>query len=414
LETPADTLSGGEDVAYDTLTRWLARPRREAASEPPSGAAPATLDENTRDPPPTLVIRTRTRSFFLPTRIEDYEQMFWHVPVMPYERPSEGVVAKQMRLWLSTPEDESAYATQLRQQQHPDMHVCETRDGPHRFVQVGIYGKQLRVHSRRERKAFAYCFVVYLRWRCGAQFRETHVKLFNTGQIDIPGMDMELTDTRVLHLLWRHVFAPHAACTPTHPRLIRGFAPPPTQRHMLLNSSFHMGFHIHIEALRAALVLDVHALLFHDTRMTIRCKYVIDAANDQLTTLSADDQWMRLSGRFDSAKYHVVSCRVFWTGSVLISGACPEPHLTRVAHHLHRFLQTHRQRIAMPTESVHRKKPPKVLHEHKSKYFFAADFDPERDLATATAAEHELWVPAQRGVVAVQRAMWRYFIGVKS
>ncbi len=337
--------------------------------------------------------------------------MVWPVHVMPCERPGEGVVAKQLRVQLHTPEAQTRYEARVRSQQHPEIYVQELADGDSRFVQVGIYGKQLRIHTRRPRNAFAYCFVVYIRWLCGGdQFRETHVKLFNTGQIDVPGMDAELSEDRILRLLWRHVFAPHVAASPQHHTRFRQFVAPSQPRDMLLNSSFQMDFHINVDTLRARLMQDPRAILFHDTRMTIRCKYVLDRSGT-MVALPPDDQWMRLSGRFDLDRYQVVSCRVFWTGSVLISGACSEACLTSVAQHLHAFLRAQQPYISIPTESVHLKKPPKRLHENKSKYVFAADFDPESQTVSAPA---DLWTPASRGVVVVTRAMWQYFIGVKS
>ena len=63
-----------------------------------------------------------------------------------------------------------------------------------RKVTVGLCKKDLINCRTKERGAFYNCFVVILRINMETKFNEYHVKVFNTGKLEIPGIknDKEL------------------------------------------------------------------------------------------------------------------------------------------------------------------------------------------------------------------------------
>ena len=367
-------------------------------------------------------MKTRTQRYFLhrPIRTE-LEDLFWSIPVLPYESLREGVVAKDMRVQYKDPALLVRYEQEVEttRTQHPSLRVQETifpiRNPAivaYRRIQIGVQGKELRIQTRRTTRAFSYCFVVYVRWRLrpDAAFTETHVKLFNSGQIDVPGLLTHEALTHLRNLLWRCLFAPYAHRYPERPRC---WFCPITSPNLMWNATVSFGGHIHIAALRDRLT-EV-AIVYHDDyrqQTSVRCKYVWDVVAGAVGKLADEDGMMSWHGKFDGRKYLTITCCTYWTGSVVFSGACDEHILHHVAQFHLRFLLDHLSEFHDVTNpSIYVRKPNGGFYENKWPYVF--DMDGGAAPPTADWPTSSEWVPAKTVNVVTDKVWWRYVIGCR-
>lgn len=160
-------------------------------------------------PEPTdIYISTKTKISYMNYPIK-LGQVFWEVPVLPYHLPIEGVVKKQMKF-------NSVSALELEELQSKfsgldcvEEHVLTRIVNPEgrikfkdvRKVSIGLAKKDIVSYRRKKRGAFYNCFVLILRLRNGDGFKEIHVKVFNTGKLEIPGIQDADTLSRVLDLV---------------------------------------------------------------------------------------------------------------------------------------------------------------------------------------------------------------------
>jgi hypothetical protein len=162
-------------------------------------------------------ISTKTKIAYLNYPIP-LEETFWAIPVLPsYSVPQEGIVKKEMKFKSMSKESLDALAERVEQippgpfvQQNVKSHVekggSNVKFKDIRKVSIGLCKKQLTSFRCKEKGAFFNCFAVILRMKWQDVFREMHVKVFNTGKLEIPGIpgkDSELFLTTVLDTLVR-------------------------------------------------------------------------------------------------------------------------------------------------------------------------------------------------------------------
>ena len=74
-----------------------------------------------------------------------------------------------------------------------------------RKINIGISKKDLTTYRKKKRGAFYNCFVLIIRLIYQNKFKEIHVKVFNTGKLEIPGIQHDdlliLTLNRLIELL---------------------------------------------------------------------------------------------------------------------------------------------------------------------------------------------------------------------
>lgn len=271
-----------------------------------------------------IYISTKTIIAYLNHPI-DLAQVFWQVPVLKYSTMACGVVKKQMkfnslcRQELATIEDRLMAVQQ--QQLYVDQNIITHIDNPDgrvgfkdvRKVSVGISKKDIMSCRSKKKSAFYNCFVLILRLLIDGRYREFHVKVFNTGKLEIPGIQsdgvLEHIRRQVLDTL-RPLVSPSldytSACCET----------------VLINSNFSCGFYLDREALCNILKYKYNIQTIYDSCSYpgIQCKYPLPAASP-------------------GEKPRHISFMVFRTGSVLIVGKCNEDTLMDLYGFLKRLLR---------------------------------------------------------------------------
>jgi hypothetical protein len=155
-----------------------------------------------------IYISTKTKIAYL-DRIIDLKKIFWDVPVIPYAKPCNGVIKKQMKFNLASQEELTFIQDKLQSETYFEEHIITHIDNPSgrikfkdtRKISIGVSKKDLMSYRCKKKSAFYNCFVLILRMRVQETFKEFHVKVFNTGKLEIPGVQSEPVFELILNQL---------------------------------------------------------------------------------------------------------------------------------------------------------------------------------------------------------------------
>ena len=279
-----------------------------------------------------LYISTKTKVLFLNQEI-DIGNVFWHIPVEEYWRPVECVVKKQMKIVSKTPEEYAQLEERLKTIPYYTENVIKQINNPtarrikfkdERKITVGISKKDIMNCRGKVKNAFYNCFAMIVRFQYEGIFREIHVKVFNTGKLEIPGvLNTEILDIMrqfIIRTLQPYVKSPLA------------FGDSVEDDNVLINSNFNCGFYINRDVLFQILRSEKYGIeTAYDPCIYpgIKCKFYFNHElgfdhSVQTGRIDSTDRGMKMSELDETTKYTEVSFMIFRTGSVLIVGNCSE------------------------------------------------------------------------------------------
>jgi TATA-box binding protein (TBP) (component of TFIID and TFIIIB) len=280
------------------------------------------VDESKTPKCSDIYISTKTKIAYLSETI-NLKETFWKIPIMEYHIPQNGIIKKQMKFNSINEEDLIELNDNLKQEKYWDEHIITRIVNPEgrikfkdiRKISVGICKKDILSYRTKKKSAFYNCFVVIMRLKHDNIFREIHVKVFNTGKLEIPGIQSDELLESVLDMLI-NTLRPIVSQTLTYI--------PSKNETVLINSNFNCGFFINREKLYEILKYKYHINSGYDpcSYPGIQCKFYYNVkTKDQTGQQPADE----------SMKNHVkVSFMIFRTGSVLIVGKCNESLLNEI------------------------------------------------------------------------------------
>jgi len=291
------------------------------------------LNEITKEAPKPseIYISTKTKIAYL-NSIINLKQLFWDIPVQPYYKPSDCVVKKQMKFNSFYIEELDFIKEKLKDLDYYDEHVITSINNPTgrikfkdiRKISIGVSKKDLLSYRCKKKSAFYNCFVLILRMKVNETFKEFHVKVFNTGKIEIPGIQSEVTFQLILKLLLQ-TLQPFVSETLEFKD--------DTSETVLINSNFNCGFFINREILNDILKNKYNIQCIYDpcSYPGIQCKFYynedIDIQNGCIISEENKTKYKNVKE---------VSFMIFRTGSVLIVGKCDESVLIVI----YEFLKT--------------------------------------------------------------------------
>ena len=281
-----------------------------------------------------LYISTQTIISYLNTEV-DLKEVFWKLPILPYHLPKEGIIKKQIKLNSQTKEDLADINKKILGYEYVDEYVISHIDNPTgrivfkdvRKISIGISKKDITSYRCKKKSAFYNCFVIILRLLHGEVYKEVHVKVFNTGKLEIPGIQNADILTKVYTLL-AETLNPFI----TNPIKL-SFIQSKTQT-VLINSNFNCGFYLKRDVLN-----NIFKKKYNDkvrsnydpcTYPGIQCEIYYNQDNDSSCILNA----LSIATMKTTVNITKVSFMVFRTGSVLIVGKCSE----QVLHNIYNFL----------------------------------------------------------------------------
>lgn len=266
---------------------------------------------NINEEPPEctkLKISTKSKIIYLNQRF-DLESLFWRVPIIDYDSEREGVIKKQMKFNFICQDQVNNFeekiknetcvkCTILNQINNPTGRVC-FKDV--RKVDIGYCKNDLLKPNKPSKSAFYNCFVIIFRKIYKGVYREFHAKLFNSGKVEIPGIQeddmLELSTDFLIETI-----KPYCSTSL--------FELKDKRELVLVNSNFNCQYYLNRELLLDILKKKYKIKCNMDSCSYpgIQCKYKIDSEN----------------------KDKEVSFMIFRTGSVLIVGKCNDEQLNDI------------------------------------------------------------------------------------
>jgi hypothetical protein len=304
------------------------------------------ITDNTR-PCTSLKISTKTMISYLNCPI-DLKDIFWKIPLIRYHEPTTGVIKKQMKFNSLTAEEVNEINTHKAvyeaNKEHVDEYIISQINNPDgrikfkdiRKLSFGICRKDMTSYRSKKKSAFYNCFVVFLRIFQNNTFKEIHVKVFNTGKLEIPGIKDDLTLHIVLTLLVKIIGSIVNVIVPVPSVLVPlSFAEPLSfvkekTETVMINSNFSCGYYINREKLYKLLKYKYKINSNFDpcSYPGIQCEFYYDTVLDIQTGVQP-----AFADRSDQDQAHnvvKVSFMIFRTGSVLIVGKCSEEILQKI------------------------------------------------------------------------------------
>lgn len=299
-----------------------------------------------------LIISTKTKVLFLNKPVDIFT-IFWKIPIIEYWKPERGVIKKQIKIVSKTREELEDYRSKLVNLNYYQEHIIKQIDNPtsrsikfkdERKITVGMSKKDITIQRNRVKNAFYNCMALIIRFRFNEVFKEIHVKIFNTGKMEIPGIVdytmLEYVKLMILEILKTNVGDEKVTVTETtsspeaNPELLEPFyfVENFKEEHVLVNSNFNCGYFINREKLYNILISPKYGLeSSYDpcNYSGVKCCYYFN--NDigldierQRGVILNEDKQMKLSILIESKKYTEVSSMLFRTGSCIIVGNCSE------------------------------------------------------------------------------------------
>lgn len=315
------------------------------------------IDEISGDVPECqdLYISTTTKVLFL-NQIIDIQNIYWKIPITDYWKPESGVIKKQIKIVSKTQEELDAYYYKLeginyyneviiKQLINQDARRIKFKD--ERKITIGMSKKDIMTCRGKVKNAFYNCFALILRFKIKEQYREIHVKVFNTGKLEIPGVlnhDMlSIVKQMVLDIL-----------SPYTDSLLE-FLEHDIENNVLINSNFNCGFYIDRDKLHNILrssKYNIETAYDPCSYPGVKSKFYFNHEigfdiTQQRGKLIHADRTMKMSELDNAIKYSEISFMMFRTGSCLIVGNCTERILRFVYNYIKQILHDEYFNIAV-------------------------------------------------------------------
>lgn len=315
-----------------------------------------------------LYISTTTKVLFLNKPI-DISNIFWKLPVIDYGRPENGIVKKQMKIVCNNEEEYNIYKERIAEIPYYTENIVKQVNNPtarrikykdERKITIGMSKKDIMNCRGKVKNAFYNCFAIIMRFKFEGLFREIHIKVFNTGKLEIPGIlnktILELVKEQLLNYIRPYMEGPVEYITQEF------------NDNVLINSNFNCGYYINRDKLYSLLRSDKYCIeTAYDpcSYPGVKCKFYYNNElglnkDKQLGQLVKEDRTMKMNELGDAKKYTEVSFMIFRTGSCLIVGNCTEDILYFVYNFIKNILYEEYPEINVTTDNV-------VIKEKKMK-----------------------------------------------
>jgi len=262
--------------------------------------------------------------------------IFWDIPILPYATPQEGVIKKTIKINSLSAEELLLVQERLKSEPYFEEQVISHIDNPNgrvpfkdtRKITCGISSKDIMTYHLKKKKEFYNCFVMIIRIQMDKDFKEFHVKVFNTGKLEIPGIQ---SDEQFIIILNKSIafMQPYSAQQIEYNNKFD---------QILINSNFNCGFFIIRQVLYDILVKKYNIQAIYDSCSYpgILCKFYYNKDSDIKTGVQLVNKENRGNKKDKPKNIIKVSFMIFRTGSVLIVGRCED----KIVEEVYTFIKT--------------------------------------------------------------------------
>jgi hypothetical protein len=297
-----------------------------------------TGDKITAPKSSDLYISTKTQISYLSTHV-DLKEYFWKMPVIPYYSEKEGIIKKQMKFNSQNKEELKDITANIQEYKNKNIYVDEyiitnidNPDGRVKFkdvrkISIGINKKDLISYRCKKKSAFYNCFVVIIRIKMDKIFKDFHVKVFNTGKLEIPGIQHNSSLSKILDILVNTLNSLNI--------INEKITYNNDSETVLINSNFNCGYLINRDKLYDLLKNKYNINSSYDpcSYPGIQCNFFYDIRLDKQTGIqpmvdkSKDKKTIAKENKAitnENKRIFKVSFMIFRTGSVLVVGRCDD------------------------------------------------------------------------------------------
>ena len=277
-----------------------------------------------------IYISTKTKISYLNKDKIDIKNIFWKIPIISYATTTAGAIKKQIKFSTLCPEQLEEVKQHIKREKYVEEQIIEHIENPdgrikfkdQRKISVGICKKNILNFRCKEKRAFFNCFVLILRVKNNGRFKEMHVKVFNTGKLEIPGIQCDIIHEKTLNLLVE-LLKPHLGEDLTFDMN--------KNETVLINSNFNCGYFIDRDKLYDILKYkyNINSNFDSCSYPGIQCKFYYLLNSIIQTGQQPNKDEMNCQG---------ISFMIFRTGSVLIVGKCTEDILYNIYEFLKKLL----------------------------------------------------------------------------
>tara|TARA_A100001015_G_scaffold315616_1_gene427865 strand:- start:1503 stop:2525 length:1023 start_codon:yes stop_codon:yes gene_type:complete len=263
-----------------------------------------------------LYISTTTIIMYLNTEINLLD-IFPNIQLLNYHEQKEGVVKKLMKYNFTSEKEANTIIQSFDKEKYCIIDLLKKNHNPIKItykISIGLSAKDIYLYKKKKKGAFYNCFVIILRLSNNDGYKEYHVKIFNTGKIEIPGMRTDSVLKQVTDMIIQILkpFLPNIKFTSFKDTV-------------LMNSNFNCGFYLNRSSLTSILKQKYHLSVSYDpcSYPGIMCKfYYNDKIQDGIE-------------KKDIQAKSIVSFMIFRTGSILIVGKCSK----EILYYIYNFIK---------------------------------------------------------------------------
>jgi len=308
-----------------------------------------------------IYISTQTKIAYLNQEVE-LESVFWELPVLDYFEPKNGIIKKSIKMNCITPEEVTELESKIKTIPHIEQQIISQVNNPNarkikfkdvRKIDIGISKKDLICYRKKKKGAFYNCFAIILRLLYKNEYKEVHVKIFNTGKLEIPGIQHDELLVITLNKLI-DILKPLTNDQINYNK--------ENIQTVLINSNFSCGFFIDRFKLYEILKQKYSISAGYDpcSYPGIQCKFYYNRYNE------IHDGY-KLKGEGGDEKYNTawqeISFMIFRTGSVLIVGNCNSNVLYIIYEFLKKLLTKEYKNIYIKNNTTKKKKSVKKIRK---------------------------------------------------
>lgn len=355
------------------------------ATEPNEYLSANLMVDLTSEAPKASEIYISTKTIIAYLNIPIDLQIFWDLPVIHYHSPVDGIVKKQIRLTSLTQSELDAIQEKVTREAFYEEHVTTHIDNPSgripfkdvRKISIGISRKDIMSYRFTKKNAFYNCFALILRLKINGVFKEFHVKVFNTGKVEVPGIQQE----EVFQVILQNVV-----------QLLQPFVDvplsyrPDSETTVLINSNFNCGFFVNREALYDVLRMKYGIDAIYDpcSYPGVKCNFYYNPDVEVQTGRQISEENKHLYKHVKKVPF-----MIFRTGSALIVGKCDEHVLLTIYEFLKVLLNNEYKHICQ-----------KITLTDKDKQHLGHAFPATKDKTTKKVrrktilVDRSLWMPS--------------------
>jgi len=150
-----------------------------------------------------IKISTKTKIVYLDSRL-DLCDLFWKINVVDYDTHECGVVKKQIKFNFTEKSQVKDFEDKIKNERFVNITILNQIDNPTgrvqfkdvRKVNIGYSKNDIVKNKKTSKSAFYNCLVLIYRTKMDNVFKEIHIKIFNSGKLEIPGVQ---NDTMLNH-----------------------------------------------------------------------------------------------------------------------------------------------------------------------------------------------------------------------